>query len=400
MTAPILPHEIVPVAVLGAGPYGLAIANELQRRGIPFRVFGQPFHLWQERTLSDVFLRSDLQASEIYTHDGRFSLQGFLADRPSDLATIASHQGRIPVSAFRDYLTWVQSQLTFNIERTQVVNVVADGHYFRIKTNLDEEFAARNIVIATGIGAFATLPTALGRLNSPRVIHAWSVEKYADLNSSRVCVVGSGQSAGEAVEQLRKHNETTWIYRSEPIFHLDPLNLPRPIFQFVLRASNKACYFPRILRRAAKKVFVGSTMTPDLKPSVYADDVDRFKADVNSLDWIDRQSDIYSAKLDRCFDAVVCCTGYRLDAKRLPFLEQKLRDRLICENGMPRLSKDFESSAPGIYIAGALAEGSHGPAQRFLIGNRHAAIAISQGIAQKLDSNGPGNIVKPTTSVS
>ncbi len=378
--------QSVPVAILGAGPYGVAIASELRRLGVPFRVFGQPFQLWRDRTLPEVFLRSDLQASEIYAHDGRYSLRQFLADRPSDLEAIANNQGRVPVEAFRDYLSWVQSQLTFDIEHTDVLRVDAEREGFQLETSSGEQFTAGMVVIATGIGAFASLPTSLEALQSSRVIHAWSVSEYAELRNCRVCVVGSGQSAGEAVERLRKHNTTTWIYRSKPIFHLDPLNLPRPVFQFVLRASNTAYYLPRILRQAAKRVFVGSTMTPDLQTSVFAEDVIRVQADVNSLDWVERETELYSARLDTAFDYIVCCTGYRLDAKRLPFFGPDLRERLTCENGMPRLSRNFESSILGVYVAGGLAENSHGPAQRFLIGNRHAAIAIGRAIAKSVGS--------------
>lgn len=398
MNASTSPRHSVPVAILGAGPYGLAIASELQRLNISFRVFGQPFQLWRDRTLPEVFLRSDLQASEIYSQEGRYSLQHFLANRPSDLAAIANHQGRIPVEAFRDYLSWVQSQLTFDIECTEVLRVDAEEDGFHLETALGEKLTAGAVVVATGIGAFATLPTALETLQSSRVIHAWSVEKYAELRDCRVCIVGSGQSAGETVERLRKHNRTTWIYRSEPIFHLDPLNLPRPIFQFVLRASNSAYYLPRILRRAAKKVFIGSTMTPDLQTSVHAEDVIRVQADVNSLGWVERGSELYSTKLDRVFDYVVCCTGYRLDAKRLPFLSHDLQDRLICENGMPRLSRNFESSIPGLFVAGALAESSHGPAQRFLIGNRHAAVAIGKAMAKSGDNQQLSSLANATTN--
>ena len=65
----------------------------------------------------------------------------------------------------------------------------------------------------------------------------------------------------------------------------------------------------------------------------------------------------------------------------ISFLDEGLKKRIGCENGMPRLSKNFETEALGLYIAGALAEGSHGPAQRFLIGNRHAAIAVGRVIS-------------------
>jgi cation diffusion facilitator CzcD-associated flavoprotein CzcO len=39
--------EIVDVAIIGAGPYGLSIAAHLAERGVDFRIFGSPMHTWR-----------------------------------------------------------------------------------------------------------------------------------------------------------------------------------------------------------------------------------------------------------------------------------------------------------------------------------------------------------------
>ena len=39
-----------PVLVIGAGPYGVGIADEIHERGLDVRVVGEPFELWRRHT--------------------------------------------------------------------------------------------------------------------------------------------------------------------------------------------------------------------------------------------------------------------------------------------------------------------------------------------------------------
>ncbi len=38
----------VPVAIVGAGPYGLSIAAHLEASGVHYRIFGTPMRSWLE----------------------------------------------------------------------------------------------------------------------------------------------------------------------------------------------------------------------------------------------------------------------------------------------------------------------------------------------------------------
>ena len=37
----------LPVAVIGAGPFGVSTAAYLRSRGVEFRIFGSPMHRWR-----------------------------------------------------------------------------------------------------------------------------------------------------------------------------------------------------------------------------------------------------------------------------------------------------------------------------------------------------------------
>ncbi|NED86893.1 NAD(P)/FAD-dependent oxidoreductase, partial [Streptomyces sp. SID11233] len=56
---------IQPVAVIGAGPYGLSTAAHLRARGLPVRVFGEPMVSWREHMPAGMVLKSTPAASNL-----------------------------------------------------------------------------------------------------------------------------------------------------------------------------------------------------------------------------------------------------------------------------------------------------------------------------------------------
>src|SRR5271168_4278853 len=72
---------ILPVVVIGAGPYGLSVAAHLRGRGIAFRIFGRPMDSWLAHMPKGMMLKSDGFASDIYAPDGEFTLKHFCDER-------------------------------------------------------------------------------------------------------------------------------------------------------------------------------------------------------------------------------------------------------------------------------------------------------------------------------
>jgi len=54
-----------PVAIVGAGPNGISLANHLNTQGTSFIIFGKPMDLWRNHTFDSMTLRSDYATSEI-----------------------------------------------------------------------------------------------------------------------------------------------------------------------------------------------------------------------------------------------------------------------------------------------------------------------------------------------
>ena len=81
-------------------------------------------------------------------------------------------------------------------------------------------------------------------------------------------------------------------------------------------------------------------------------------------------------------DHVIAATGYRVDLRRLRFMDADLRNRIRTAGPMPILSPNFESSVPGLYFTGLAAAGSFGPLLRFVHGTEFAARRITAHITK------------------
>jgi hypothetical protein len=82
-------------------------------------------------------------------------------------------------------------------------------------------------------------------------------------------------------------------------------------------------------------------------------------------------------------DRLIAATGYKVDLKRLPFLDDKLRQTIRVADGWPVLSPRFESSAPGLYFVGISSALSFGPMMRFAFGANYSARSLSKHLARK-----------------
>src|ERR1700730_9937676 len=65
------------VAVIGAGPYGLAVAAHLKACDISVRVFGQPMAFWRNNMPAGMTLQLPRERSHIAHPQGKFSLDVF-----------------------------------------------------------------------------------------------------------------------------------------------------------------------------------------------------------------------------------------------------------------------------------------------------------------------------------
>jgi thioredoxin reductase len=81
-------------------------------------------------------------------------------------------------------------------------------------------------------------------------------------------------------------------------------------------------------------------------------------------------------------DHVIAATGYRVDLRLLPFLNQGLASRIRVVEHMPELTGNFESSVPGLYFVGISSALSFGPMMRFAYGSAYTARRLERHLAR------------------
>src|ERR1041384_6676057 len=106
-----------PVAITGAGPYGLAAAAHLRAAGIETRVFGEPMEFWERHMPKGMYLRSSPAASEIGDPDGGLPLRRYYQARGIPAAR------PLPIDHFIDYGHCFQEQVAADLDRRRGARV-------------------------------------------------------------------------------------------------------------------------------------------------------------------------------------------------------------------------------------------------------------------------------------
>ena len=65
--------------IIGAGPYGLSLAAQLQAAGKHFRIFGTPMHFWSKHMPRGMRLKSEGFASDLFDSGNVFTLKAYCA---------------------------------------------------------------------------------------------------------------------------------------------------------------------------------------------------------------------------------------------------------------------------------------------------------------------------------
>ena len=381
------------VAVVGAGPYGLAVSAHLRAaNGLDVRVLGEPMSFWSGNMPAGMLLRSPYVASHIADPDRSLTLDDYGRSRGGAVPA------PVPLSRFVDYGRWFQDNIAPDVDRRLVRRIEQDATGFRLALDDDDTLNARRVVVCAGIGSFAHIPSPFGSLPDPFVSHSSAHRRLDRFAGRKVLVVGGGQSALESAALLHESGaEVEVLVRAPRIYFLRRIGLHHrlgPITKLLFapaevgpaglsRLVSAPTWYRRLPRTLQDRFAIRS-----LRPAGAAWLADRLE-DVP----ITTGRTVVSAQergggldlvLDdgatRRVDHALCATGYLVDIARYPFLPNELLARINRVNGQPRLSPTFESTVPGLHFAGATSAWSHGPLMRFVAGAEFAAPVLTRGI--------------------
>ena len=207
--------SVTEVAVVGAGPYGLAVAAALRNSGVDHRVIGDPMSFWRQMP-QGMLLRSNWTATCMVDYRGPLSLDAYCK------ATGSRIDRPIPLERFIQYGNWVQQRVAPDVDRRMVARVEADGAGFRLALDDGEELRAARVVVAGGIAPFARRPPQLAALPPDHASHTSEHRTFSRFAGRQVLVVGGGQSAlesaallheaGASVEVLVRQDHINWLH--------------------------------------------------------------------------------------------------------------------------------------------------------------------------------------------
>ncbi len=410
------PSANAPVAVIGAGPHGLASVAHLREAGIPTIAFGRTLGFWRETMPVGMLLRSSPRASNIHEPSGQLRLSRFWAQQGRDSKDIRF----VSIEDFIAYGDWFQRAVVPDLDPREVVKVARHAGEFTLTLSDGEQLAASRVVVAAGLGPFADLPPVFAELGPALVSHASAAPTLDRFAGRSVAVVGGGQSALEGAALLREAGaEVEVLARSESIFWLTfgwyggkdgPVlpPAPSPAAGPPSRASwriRKGLYWhgaptevggrlsgwvgaaPDVCRRMPRMARAPLTYHC-IRPAGAYWLPERLRAVTITLGVQVRRARERDGRAllelddgsERLVDHVLLGTGYRIDVTRYPFLAPELADELRVRDGSPKLGGGLESSVRGLHFTGAPAAESFGPAMRFVVGTAYTAPALTQAI--------------------
>jgi cation diffusion facilitator CzcD-associated flavoprotein CzcO len=385
-------------AIVGAGPYGMAVASHLRAAGMDVRIFGKVMDFWSGQMPKGMKLRSPLGGSHIADPQGACTLGRF------SQATGCKLEKSLPLDDFVRYGQWFQREQLPDLDPRNIGNIERTESGYRLTLEDDDRIYARAVVIATGIGSFANVPAPFASL--PREFASHTSDRCnRDLGrfaGKRVAVVGAGQSALESAALLLENGAQVDVL-ARPAFvrylndtgfiewlmecRLYPFKAPGKIGPIGLNwlVEHPALFtlFPRrtqdlMTRRAIRPA--GSSWLRHRNQGVnfltgrhaVAASVQGDKVRVQMADGSTHEA-----------DHLLLGTGYKIDIARYSFLPPELRNAIRTVNGYPVLNGGFESSLPGLYFVGTTAAYSFGPLCRFVAGTPYVARTLAKHAQKK-----------------
>jgi len=394
-------NAILPVAIIGAGPYGLGLAAHLSALGVGFRIFGRPMEFWRTQMPIGMALKSEGFASNLYDPGGRFTLKRFCAERDIAYADIG-----LPVllSTFTAYGLAFKEEMVPNLEERMVAAVARRRSGFTLTLDDGEVVTARQVVLAVGIAPFANIPPSLAGLPSPFLTHSSQHHDLRRFKGKSVAVIGAGSSAMDLTILLGGAGAIVQMIARTEV--LDFIKKPALIKEFANSIwhpmSGIGCgwrikifadapwlfhYLPQRRRLSSVRRAAPPAGGWFIKDKIEGGPLLHLGCTLKRAEIRDGRVQLEmttpeKAKRDVEVDHVIAATGYRVDLRRLTFLDSEIQSQLKTVENTPVLSSGLESSVPGLYFAGTTATNSFGPVMRFAFGAGFTARRLAHVLAK------------------
>jgi len=315
----------------------------------------------------------------------------------------------VALATFTNYALDFQRRHVPEVDQRSVTSLAFRDGCFSLQLEGGERIHARRVVLAVGISHFDHVPATLEKHVGHWVSHSSAWKDLRHFLNSDVTIIGGGSSAIEVAAGLLEAGAKVRLVVRGPGIKFDHPT-PRPEALSVWRRIRHPRsglgpnlkswlysefphlfrYLPSSTRLDIVRRHLGPASPWYLRPVIQKAAVltdHEVEGATISEDRVHLSLRNGTGKpLALSTDHVIAATGYRVDLKRLRFMDANLRNRIRTAGPMPVLSRNLESSVPGLYFAGLAAAGSFGPLLRFVHGTEFAARRITAHIAASGDA--------------
>jgi cation diffusion facilitator CzcD-associated flavoprotein CzcO len=378
--------------IIGAGPFGLAVAAYAKLSGIAVTVVGEPMAFWKHNMPAGMLLRSGpewhLDAAGVHT------LENFLEEKHIPKADVQP----VPVEIFREYADWFRESKKITVEPLRVTRLRRVDGRFEAECLSGEKIRANCVVATPGLAPFVNAPTEISASLPPdRVAHTATLVDFRSLAGKRCLIVGGRQSAFEwaaLIAEADAESVELTFRHDTPRFVASDWSFSDAMIESTLRVPG---WFHRLNsseREEVQKRFWTAgrlQIEPWLWPRVNKKNI-RLWPNSRVIEWRFANGESVEACLNQgnvlTVDKVILATGYRVDLSKVEYVAEEIGSgRLKVDSGFPVLNDDAQTTLPGLYITGQAATRDLGPCFGFV----RACIASARIIVKNVQGDLPSN---------
>lgn len=368
--------------IIGAGPFGLAIAAQAAHAGIDHLIVGKPMEFWRKHMPKGMYLRSacdwHLDPQNKDTIEKFLETQGKTSNDVEPLA----------LDFYLSYVDWFQQQQNIHPLPLYIRQLDSSSHGF-VATTVDGTIHARRVVLAPGFKHFTNVPDDLrNRLPVGRFVHTCEFTDFSNSAGRRYLIIGGRQSAFEWAALLveadaaavhvahrpesPKFEDADWSWVNALVDNM----VENPSWFRNLSQQEKDQIAHRMWAEGRLKLETW------LVPRLQSDRVHIWpRAEV--LHCREQDDGALQVELSNSeavvVDEIVLATGYKVNIAQLPILASgNILAALQTRNGFPELDDHFQTSVPGLFITSMPASQDFGPFFGFTVAVRAAAQLIGK----------------------
>lgn len=378
----------VPLLIVGAGPFGLAMSAYATCRNIDHVVVGHPMEFWKSHMPHGMRLRSACDWH--YDPFNEDTIERYLKTKGLN----ASDVEPLSVDFYLGYCEWFRKRKAIEVTPAWVeqLNYSASAPgFFEAALQGGGMITAKNVVLAIGFCYFKNVPEIYPRLfPSEYWQHTCDLVDLTPMKGKRVLIIGGRQSAFEWAALTREQGAAA-VYLSyrhpTPTFERSDWSWVSPLVDSMAADPGWFRHLAPKERDQVNHRFWAEgrlKLEPWLAARITADNIKLFPQSQVTTCKESPGCELevrLSNKTTVAVDQVVLATGYKANVSHIPFLANgNILERLETQDGFPILDEHFQSNLPGLFFTSMCAIRDFGSFFGFTVSVRVSATLIGSAL--------------------